>query len=64
MSFSLNIHRVTNIVIGPVSESRGESTVYVSRTIEITTPEGVFEISLYSTQSSLDGDKELLRVQA
>lgn len=66
MNFSLNIHSVTDIVIGPVREniSAGKEA-YATRIIEIKTKEGGdFEITLFSVHVSEDDDTPLLAVQS
>lgn len=62
MNFNLNIHDVTDVIIGTVTEHRGHD-VYATRTIEIKTPQGDFEISLFSKHVSEDDDVDLLRVR-
>lgn len=65
MNFSLNIHSVTDIVIGPVRDniSAGKEA-YATRIIEIKTKEGDFEITLFSVHVSEDDDTPLLAVQS
>jgi len=62
MNFSLNVHDVTDIILGPVREHRNYD-VSATRTIEIKTPQGTFEISLFSKHVSLDDETELLKVK-
>ena len=64
MNFNLNIHRVTDIIISPVKQSAGPDSVYATRTIEIKTSEGDFEISLFSEHVDIDHDKPLLEVKS
>lgn len=65
MNFSLNIHSVTDIVLGPVKEniSAGKEA-YATRIIEIQTKEGAFEITLFSVHVSEDDDTPLLAVKS
>lgn len=64
MNFNLNIHRVTDIIVGPVKHNTGSSGTYATRTLEIKTPEGDFEISLFSEHVDIDHDKPLLEVKS
>lgn len=64
MNFNLNIHRVTNITVSPIKHSAGPDSFYATRTIEIKTPEGDFEISLYSEYVDIDHDKPLLEIKS
>lgn len=64
MNFSLNIHRVTDVIVGPVKVHEGTHDTYATRTIEIKTPEGDFEISLFSEHVGEDHDGELLQVKS
>jgi hypothetical protein len=64
MNFNLNIHRVTDIIISPVKQSAGPDSVYATRTLEIKTAEGDFEISLFSEYVDSDHDKPLLEVKS
>lgn len=65
MNFSLTMHNVIEVVLGPVKENvfpSGDS--YASRVLEIKTKDGNFEIVLFSLHVD-DGHKgELLRVKA
>ena len=63
MNFNLNIYRVTSIIIGPVKESIRPGDTYATRTIEIKTPEGDFEISLFSEHVDEDHEGELLAIK-
>jgi len=64
MNFSLNIHDVTDIIVGTVRENTSPGQTYATRTIEIRTKQGDFEISLFSVHVDEDHDKELLRVRS
>ena len=65
MNFSLNIHRVTNIRVSAVREQPGHTNqVYATRDIVIETPEGDFELTLFSEYVSEDEDRNLLEVQS
>lgn len=66
MNFSLNIHRVTDIIVGPtkVHENGAGYGTYATRTIEIKTPEGDFELTLFSEHVSEDHEGELLQVKS
>ena len=64
MNFNLNIHQVLDITIEPVREHRNTSDYYASRSIMVKTPEGTFEISLFSQHVSEDHDGELLQVKS
>ena len=65
MNFSLNIHSVTDIVLGPVRENISAGTeAYATRIIEIQTKEGDFEITLFSVHVSEDDDTALLAVKS
>jgi hypothetical protein len=63
MNFNLNIHRVTNITVSPIKHSAGPDSVYATRTIEIKTSEGDFEISLFSEYVDIDHEKPLLEIK-
>ena len=54
MNFNLNIHRVTDITVSPIKHSAGPDSIYATRTIEIKTSEGDFEISLFSEHVDID----------
>jgi hypothetical protein len=62
VNFSLNIHDVSDIILGPVREYRNHDA-YATRILEIKTPQGTFEISLFSKHVSLDDETELLKVK-
>lgn len=62
MNFSLNMHNVTEIIIGPVKENVSYDT-YATRTLEIKTKEGDFEITLFSPHVDKDSDEPLLEVK-
>lgn len=66
MNFTMNIHRVTDIIVGPakVNSSGGGFGTYATRTIEIKTPEGDFELTLFSEHVGEDHDSELLQVKS
>jgi len=64
MNFNLNIHRVTDVTISPIKQSTISAGVYATRTIEIKTPEGDFEISLFSEHVDIDHDKPLLEIKS
>ena len=64
MNFNLNIHRVTNITVSPIKHSAGPDSIYATRTIEIKTSEGDFEISLFSEYVDIDHDKPLLEIKS
>jgi hypothetical protein len=55
---------VTDVIVGPVKVHEGTHDTYATRTIEIKTPEGDFEISLFSEHVSEDHDGELLQVKS
>jgi len=57
MNFSLNMHNVTEIIIGPVKENVSSYDTYATRTIEVKTKEGDFEITLFSPHVSKDSDE-------
>ena len=63
MNFSLNIHTVTSITLGPVKEHVLSGSTYATRTLEVKTTEGTFEICLYSTHVDNDHDEPLLEVR-
>ncbi len=63
MNFNLNIHRVTDITVSSVKQNVGSDNIYATRTIEIKTSEGNFEISLFSEHVDIDHDKPLLEVK-
>ena len=63
MNFSLNIHSVTDIIIGPVKENPSPSHTYATRSIEIKTKEGDFEITLFSLHVDEDHEGALLEVK-
>ena len=63
MNFNLNIYRVTSIIIGPVKESVRPGDTYATRTIEIKTPDGDLEISLFSEHVDEDHEGELLEIK-
>ena len=63
MNFSLNIHSVTDIIIGPVKENVSPRDTYATRTIEIKTKEGDFEITLFSLHADEDHEGALLEVK-
>lgn len=65
MNFSLNMHSVTEIIIGPVKENVSSYDTYATRTLEIKTKEGDFEITMFSPHVSKDDDEvELLQVRS
>ena len=64
MNFNLNIHRVTSVTVGAVHEHVSENDRYCTRTIEIKTPEGDFELALFSEHVSPDTDEPLLEVKS
>ena len=64
MNFNLNIHRVTDITVSPIKHSAGPDSIYATRTIEIKTAEGDFEISLFSEYVDIDHDKPLLEIKS
>jgi hypothetical protein len=67
MNFSLNIHRVTDVILGPVKVNAngvGSYGTYATRTIEIKTPEGDFELTLFSEHVGEDHEGELLQVKS
>lgn len=63
MNFSLNIHTVTSVTLGPVKEHVLSGSTYATRTIEIKTEEGTFEISLFSVYVDDNHDEPLLEVR-
>lgn len=63
-NISLNIHQVISVTIGPVKEHRGENYVSGNRDILIETPEGTFEIALFSSYRDKDYEGELLEVKS
>ena len=62
-NFNLNIHRVTNIEVGPVKEHRNTGVVTFNRDIIITTDDGTFEITLFSDYVSEDSDEKRLEIR-
>ena len=66
MNFSLNIHRVTDILVGPAKVQGNGAGYgnYATRTIEIKTPEGDFELTLFSEHVGEDHEGELLQVKS
>ena len=62
-NFNLNIHRVTNIEVGPVKEHRSTGAVCFNRDIIITTDDGTFEITLFSDYVSEDSDEKRLEIR-
>jgi hypothetical protein len=64
MNFSLNMHRVTDVILGPVKVNEGTHDTYATRTIEIKTREGDFEITLFSEHVGEDFEGELLQVKS
>jgi hypothetical protein len=64
MNFSLSMHRVTNVILGPVKVNKGTHHAYATRIIEIETPEGNFELMLFSVHVSADFEGELLQVKS
>lgn len=64
MNFSLNIHTVTSVTLGPVKEHVLSGSTYATRTIEVKTEEGTFEISLFSVHvDNNNHDEPLLEVR-
>lgn len=63
MNFSLNIHTVTSITLSPVKEHVLSGSTYGTRTLEVKTEEGTFEVTLYSVHVDNDNDKPLLEVR-
>ncbi len=63
-NINLNIHQVTSVTVGPVKEHRGENYVSGNRDIIIETPEGTFEITLFSAYQDKDFDGKLLEVKS
>lgn len=64
MNFSLNIHNVTSITLGPVKENVLSGSTYATRTLEVKTKEGDFELTLFSVHVDNDHDEPLLEVRA
>lgn len=62
-NFNLNIHRVTNIEVGPVKEHRITGVVTFNRDIIITTDDGTFEITLFSDYVNEDSDEKRLEIR-
>lgn len=63
MNFSLNIHRVTSVTLGPAKENVSAGSTYATRILEIKTEEGDFELTLFSVHVDNDSDKPLLEVR-
>jgi hypothetical protein len=63
-NFHLNIHQVTSVTIGPVKERQGEDYVSGNRDILIETPDGTFEITLFSGYLDKDHGGEILEVKS
>lgn len=65
-NFNLNIHRVTSIrVSGLRTYGSPGDQVYATREIVIETPEGSFELALFSEHVSADEDeRNLLEVKS
>lgn len=63
MNYSLNIHNVTAISVNPVREVSSSGDTYASRTITIKTPEGDFELTMFSPHVDDDHDAPLLEVR-
>lgn len=64
MNFSLTMHNVIEVVLGPVKEdvlSSGKS--YASRVLEIKTKDGDFEIVLFSLHVDGEHKEKPLRVK-
>lgn len=55
-NFTLNIHRVTKVTLSPAKDNNLSTSAYETRTIEIESHEGTFEITLFSEHVSLDED--------
>ena len=64
MNFDLNIHRVTDIIVGAPKVYSDGGRVRATRTIEIKTNEGNFELSLFSEHVDEDFEGELLQVKS
>ena len=63
MNFNLNIHSVASVTLGPVKENVLSGSTHATRTIEIKTKEGDFEITLFSVYVDKDHDEPLLQVR-
>jgi hypothetical protein len=63
MNYSLSIHNVTSITVSQVREISGPGDTYASRTIEINTKEGSFELVLFSPHVGDDHDSPLLEMK-
>ncbi len=63
MNFSLNIHSVTSVTLGPAKENISSGSTYATRTLEIKTKEGDFELTLFSVHVDSDSDEPLLEVR-
>jgi hypothetical protein len=66
MNFTMNIHGVTDIRVGPAKENKGNAIcgVYATRIIEIKTEAGDFELALFSEHVGEDYEGELLQVRS
>jgi len=63
-NFTLNIHRVSSVSIGPIKERRTEGGITsATRDILIETPEGSFEITLFSPNVNDDYEGKLLEIE-
>jgi len=64
MNFDLNIHRVTDVIVNAAKVYSESGKVRATRTIEIKTTEGDFELSLFSEYVDEDFEGELLQVKS
>jgi hypothetical protein len=64
MNFDLNIHRVTDVIVNAAKVYSESGKVRATRTIEIKTTEGNFELSLFSEYVDEDFEGELLQVKS
>jgi hypothetical protein len=62
-NFNLNIHQVTSISVGPIKEHRSNGAMSATRELVIETPDGTFEINLFSQYISEDSDEKPLEVR-
>jgi hypothetical protein len=63
-NFNLNIHQVTSIRVGPIKENGLiDGLVSTNRELVIETPDGTFEITLFSQYVSEDSDGNPLEVR-
>ena len=63
-NFNLNIHQVTSIRVGPIKENGLiDGLISTNRELVIETPDGTFEITLFSQYVSEDSDEKPLEIR-